>query len=394
MKPNKIHSAVITIGVEYKRMTIRLLLISLFMVLLATSCDNGGITPEPEPEPDVPYVPSPQVPGRVAIAYVTYYGSKIPETDVITHINYAFAELYVREGNYQGFKLQGKQSRFESVIAVKKQKPDIKICISFTHTVSNSDNSQGGGFSAMASTDEGRKAFAQDCKEFLEKWGLDGVDIDWELPGISWSGHACDPLIDTDNYTLLMKQLRETLGDKYLITLAGYIMNKRPVSSGGWRYVDLKAVAPYVDFMNIMTYDMDEKPHHHSALQDSRAYWDCQRAVTEYLNAGVPASKLVLGIPFYGRCSFSKSPTAISYAKILNLDKTAYTIDNWDATASVPFVTYNGGFYCGYDNARSIGVKADWALKRGLLGLMYWDYDQDDNKGTLRHAVWEGVMKL
>lgn len=371
----------------------RLLFLSVLLLLIATACEKNDYIPDPEPEQEVPYVPSPKVEGRVSIAYVTYYGTKIPDTDVITHINYSFAELYVREGVYQGFKLQGNQSRFESVIAVKQVNPDIKICISFTHTVSNSDNSQGGGFSAMASTEEGRKAFAEDCKEFLEKWGLDGVDIDWELPGISWSGHACNPLIDTDNYTLLMKQLRETLGEKYLITLAGYIMDKRPSSNGGWKYVDLKAVEPYVDFMNIMTYDMDEAPYHHSALQDSRAYWDCARAVTEYLNAVVPASKLVLGIPFYGRRSFSKSPTAINYAKIQNLDPASYKIDNWDAVANVPYVTYNNTFYCGYDNARSIGIKAEWALKRGMRGLMYWDYDGDDAKGTLRKAVWEGVMK-
>jgi chitinase len=246
----------------------------------------------------------------------------------------------------------------------------------------------------MAKTEEGRKAFAEDCRAFLINWGLDGIDIDWELPGISWSGHACDPAVDTDNYTLLMKQLRETLGSRYLLTFAGYIKDKVEVE-GGWKFVDLKGVEPYVDFMNIMTYDMDSAPSHQSALKDNSAYWDCERAVNAYLGAGVPASKLVLGIPFYGRHSFDVSPTAIDYKDILKLDQSKYKIDNWDAAASVPFVTVrsNNSYYCGYDNPQSIAIKAKWALNLGLKGVMFWDYDADDSNGTLRKAVWENIMK-
>ena len=51
-----------------------------------------------------------------------------------------------------------------------------------------------------------------------------------------------------------------------------------------------------------------------------------------------------------------------------------------------------GEFYCGYDNPRSIGIKGEWIRKQGMLGLMYWEYDQDDGKGTLRRAVWNAVM--
>jgi len=367
----------------------RLLFLSIAAMLLITSCEKDPI-PVP-PEPEKPYVPSERVDGRVALAYVTYWGNRIPDTRVITHISYAFAELYVRNGVYEGFKLQGKESRFKQIADLKKTAPDLKILIAFTHIVDNPDNSQGGSFSAMASTDSGRKAFAQDCKDFLEKWGIDGIDIDWEFPGISWSGAASNPAIDTHNFTLLMKQLRETLGTEYLLTYAGYVKDKVPVS-GGYKYIDIKAVDPYVDFVNLMTYNFDSAPKHHSALSDSRAYWDCVRTVNAYRSAGIAYNKLVLGIPFYGQHSFSQKPTSLNYITILSLDKSIYKIDNWDPISNTPYVTKNGVFFCGYDNPKSIDIKAKWALSLGLKGLMYWQYDADDTKGTLRNAVWESVM--
>lgn len=330
--------------------------------------------------------------GRVAIAYVTYYGKAIPDPMLMTHINYAFAELYVKDGVYKGFKLQGSEDRFRQVVALKKKNPNLKISLSFSHTVTNEDNSQGGGFSALAKSDEYRKAFAKDCRDFCSKWGIDGIDIDWEFPGLSWSGHACDPSVDVENHVLLMKQLRETLGTRYLLTYAGYVKNVIETDEGR-KYIDIAAVDPYVDFVNVMTYDMDSAPSHQSALRDKSAYVDCERAIKAYTDAGVAASKLVLGIPFYGRMSFDKSPGAIDYNKIIMLDKNDYKIDNWDSDANVPYVTYKGTYYCGYDNEKSIAIKGDWIRSLGMKGMMYWDYNADDNQHTLCKAVWQAVMK-
>ena len=276
--------------------------------------------PDPEPEPEIdPEIVEPLVAlnpriddGRHATAYVTYYGSLTPDATMLTHINYAFAELYMVDGVYQGFKVQGKLARFESIASLKKDHPELKICLSFTHGVSNSDNKQGGSFSGLCKSVDNMKRFADDCLAFLQKYNLDGIDLDWEFPGLSWSGAACDPSCDVDNYVLLVKQLRETLGSDYTISYAGYCTDKVSVTDG-WRYVDIKGMDPYVDYVNIMTYDLDEAPHHHSALKDSRAYKDCDRAVRAYLDKGVSPDKLVLGIPFYGRHSWSQSPTAITY---------------------------------------------------------------------------------
>jgi chitinase len=75
------------------------------------------------------------------------------------------------------------------------------------------------------------------------------------------------------------------------------------------------------------------------------------------------------------------------------LSRYQFRRNEWDPVANCPYVaTMDGAFFCGYDNPRSIGIKGEWARQKGLRGLMYWEYDQDDAKGTLRRAVWNAVM--
>jgi chitinase len=370
----------------------KILFIALIALLFIGCEDDDYVTGIRAPGIDSDLVE--RVDGRVVIAYVTYYGTAIPNPNLFTNINYAFAELYMENGVYAGFKLQGDEARFQEIVNLKRKNPNLKISISFTDVQENSDNPRGGGFSLLAKSETYRKEFARDCKTFLQKWGIDGVDMDWEFPGLSWSGDpsSYDVSVDVANHVLLMKDLRETLGNSYLLTYAGYCKNKEAVT-GGSRYIDIAAVAPYIDFVNIMTYDLDEAPRHQSALSDPSAYSDCTRAVQTYLDAGMPANKLVLGIPFYGRRSFSSSPLTVNYKNIIQLDPQSYKIDNWDANASVPYVTYNGQYYCGYDNEESIAIKGEWLLGKGMKGMMYWDYDGDDSSATLCRAVWQSTMK-
>lgn len=338
---------------------------------------------ESDPEPRQP----------VVVAYCPYYaGSRLPDPFIVTHINYAFAEVYVRSGVYQKFELQddGNTSILRQLVAMKRDNPDLKISLSFSHTVSNADNHQDGGFSAIAASDDNRRRFAQDCLNFCRQWNIDGIDIDWEFPGLSWSGAACNPAVDTQNHVLLIKQLRQTLGHRYLLTFAGYVMDKQPVA-GGYKFIDLAAVEPYVDFVNLMTYDMDAAPHFQSAISHPASYWDCQRAINAYATAGFPMNKIVLGVPFYVRHAWDGANAVIDYRSLASLPS-EYNINNWSDAAQSPYVTLNGVFFGSYDNPRSIAIKGQWARQLGLRGLMYWECSEDDNNRTLAHAIWNAVM--
>ncbi len=328
---------------------------------------------------------------QVVVAYVTHYGKKLPDPQIVTNINYGFAELYVRDGVYQRFGLQGSQKRFEKVVALKQENPNLRIQLSFTHTVSNSDNYQDGGFSAMCKSESQRAHFCHDCRVFCDTWGIDGIDIDWEFPGVSWSGHACDPLVDVGNFTLLMKQLRDTLGNERLLTYAAYVMQPIKVEGGGLKYIDNLAVEPYVDWINIMAYDLTSAPQPHNAMICD-GYFDINRCYNSYRNAKYPMHKLVLGIPFYGRHTFDDGE--YTYQMIMSWERyptmfPGYKVDNWNDTWKVPYVTLNGEFFCSYDNPRSIALKGEWVFEKDWRGLMYWENSDDDTKNTLAHACWD-----
>lgn len=358
---------------------IKKFVLSIFVVLLTALCPFGAFASQPQ--------------NKICLAYCTCYGDKLPDPDIVTHINYAFAELYVVDGVYKTFKLQGNESRFRQVMALKKQNPNLKICLAFTHTVSNSDNRQGGGFSKMSASPEMRKQFAADCLAFCKKWNLDGIDIDWEFPGLSWSGHASDPKTDTKNYTLLMKDLREALGNDYILSFAGYVMDMQSTDSGK-KYVDIQAVVPYVDYINIMTYDMDAAPHFQSAIISSTSYYDCMSAIRSYAKLGVPFEKMLLGIPFYLRHSHDGLTTVVDYKQIVKLKSNPnFEFDLWDEEARTPYAKYKGKFYGSYDNPRSIAVKGEWIHSLGLGGLLYWENSEDDADMTLAKACWEAITK-
>jgi len=316
----------------------------------------------------------------VVLAYVTSWSSIMPDPTYLTHINYSFGHVNEtfngviinrppREGSNENDGRPTSEDRLRSIVELKKQKPSLKIMLSIGGWGS-------GRFSEMAADEKNRLAFAADCRRVVKEFGLDGIDMDWEYPTSSMARISSSPE-DTDNFTLLMRDIRNAIGKNKLLTFA---------SSANAKYVDFKAIDKYVDFINIMTYDMGVPPYHHSALFPSEhSELSCQESVDLHIAAGIAPNKLTLGMPFYG-----KGGIRLRFWEIPN--QTEYT-DNWDDVAKVPYLTDSEGkFVLTYENARSIAIKCEWLKERGLLGAMYWEYSSDDSEGTLRKTVFNGVM--
>ena len=262
------------------------------------------------------------------------------------------------------------------IAGLKEKKPSLKVLLS----VGGWGSSR---FSEMAANDSTRTAFAADCRRVIDKFGLDGIDIDWEYPGSGAAGISFSPA-DKENFTLLMRDVRQAVGKDKLLTIA---------TSATGRYYDFKAIEPYVDYVNIMAYDMEEAPFHHAALHCSAMTeeWSCEKAVAEHIAGGFPVQRLVLGIPFYGHGT-NEAPEALDYRHIISIDS---LYSRWDSVAKVPYLVNSGGaVVVNYENAQSIELKCRFLHRQGMLGAMYWDYDSDDGAGTLRHAVYRGVMQL
>jgi chitinase len=97
-----------------------------------------------------------------------------------------------------------------------------------------------------------------------------------------------------------------------------------------------------------------------------------------------------LGIPFYGHGT-DGIPGYVDYKNILKLE--GNYIQKWDEDACVPYLAdKDGKLICTYETPQSIAIKCEYLKKKGLLGAMYWDYAADDEQGSLRNAVYQGVM--
>ena len=241
----------------------------------------------------------------------------------------------------------------------------------------------------MSKSEANRKVFAQSCLQLCQSYGIDGIDIDWEFPGNNSSGEA-SPADEKQNYTLLMRDLREALGDSLLLTMA---------SSSSPDYYDYRQLIKYLDFVNVMTYDMASPPYHHSALYRSngvgRGWMVSHESIQKHLSAGIPADKLVMGLAFYGNGNGDGSGSAnqVSLQEIEDGIKSGKWTDHWDDVAKVPYVTnQQGQFVYGYDNQRSLTIKCQYIIEHNLAGGMYWEYANDDNMGTERHTVYDCLI--
>ena len=304
----------------------------------------------------------------VVVAYVTSWSRVMPDPTVMTHINYAFG--HVNE-QFNGVRIDNEQ-RLRDIVALKKQNPKLLVMLSIGGWGS-------GRFSEMAGRETNRKAFTKDCRRVCNELGLDGIDIDWEYPTQKSAGISASPN-DTENFTLLMRDLREALGKKLWLTLA---------SVGSAQYIDFRSCQQYLNMVNVMAYDMGNAPKHHSALYRSKivGWLSASDAVEAHRKAGVPDEKIVLGMPFYGR---GKSGVYMKYR-----DRDKYTeTEVWSNTSKASFlVDEDGELAIGFESPRSIAMKCAYIKEQGLRGAMYWEYADDNDQGDLQRAVWQGVLQ-
>ena len=354
----------------------------MFMLLVSTLCfcakpDVPVVPPPPTPSgdtpgpdnpdnPDNPDTPTPGDAGDfIIVGYATYWDTTIPDPSLLTHINYAFAHI---KSDFETLDIKTPK-RLEKMAALKKTKPGLKVMLSV-------GGWGAGNFSEMAADATHRKNFCNNCLQAVKDYGLDGIDIDWEYPTSSSAGISASPN-DTKNFTLLMQDLRETLGDSKLLTMA---------SSANAKYVDFRSATQYMDFVNIMTYDMGKPPYHNAGLyKSSMTKRSCEESVALHLQAGVPREKIVLGIPFYGHGNGNEfTSETVDYNEI----KFDGFIKRWDEQAKVPYLTNSAGtMVLSYDDPISVGLKAEYVRDNSLRGAMYWNIEADDKDWSLSRAI-------
>ena len=257
------------------------------------------------------------------------------------------------------------------------------------------------GFSMMARNADKRAEFCHSVKELLDKHQLDGVDIDWEYPTQSADNETgCDPS-DTKNFNIVLKQLRDSLGTGKIMSFA---------SSSSAKYVDWPNAIKYLDYVNVMTYDMGAAPKGHNSPLFRSATFDqrsCDESIELHLKAGVPLDRQVMGIPFYGKAE--KNPSAdtkifdysVKYYEIPDiLEKGIYkgkalarpVTRRWEATSKVPYLVDNSGKnVLSYDDPESLTEKGKYVKEKKILGAMFWEYRYDTTDKALLTALVNAV---
>lgn len=310
------------------------------------------------------------------VAYVTSWSQGLPDPSRMTHINYAFGHV---GKDFRSVTIDN-TSRLQQIVALKKRNPELKVLLSIGGWGS-------GGFSEMARDEKLRLAFCTSVRQACDRYDLDGIDIDWEFPGSTAGGLIGASSADKGNYTLLMRDLRTALGKDLLLTMASNY------ETSAYNFRDF---IQYMDFVNVMCYNMASPPNHHAALYKangpvSKGYYSCQMAMNAHLSAGVPTTKLVMGMPLYGH---ELNRGEQSYQRVKDLLATGNYTEDWDDRGKVPWLKKSDGtFYMDFDNERSIEYKCRYIMAQHFKGGMYWDYHSDDRQGTLRNTVYRLLLK-
>ena len=332
----------------------------------------------------------------VILAYYTENSSDLPDVTLLTHINYAHGRFKNPSTGDGGIVISG-TSLMKQVIALKSVNPKLKVMLMIGGWGIKAD-----GFSMMARDADKRTEFCKSVKSLLDEYGLDGVDIDWEYPTYSAEGTGASAA-DKGNFNLVLKELRETLGTSKIISFA---------SSSSAKYVDCPIAIQYIDYVNVMTYDMGAAPNgHNSPLYRSAKFnhRSCDESIELHLAAGIPLNRMNLGVPFYGKAEKNPSEANKVYNYEVNynemydilhnnwykkrsLDVTGKNNRAWDDVAKVPFLTDNlGRNLLSYDDPESVTCKGQYVVEKKLLGAMFWEYRHDDDQQSLLKALVSAV---
>lgn len=401
-------------------------------MLNKTLSDEGALTLISTLETECPVSKSDKDTTYRSIGYFYHKSGDIGKIDVsnITHLNYSFALIHHNEGKneqevpygtlYTLYLPDSVKGDLARIPELKNKNPDLKILLSV-----------GGwgcrGFSDSAASEEARDTFAYSCKQVMDIFNLDGIDLDWEYPVNGGGGIIKSAPEDKHNFTLLLRAVREKICENKLLTIATPASNKFTTD-----WCEITKVADIVDFINIMTYDMAQGTQYYNApLYPSREFpttyegddYSIDSVVTCYLEAGVTGDKLNLGIPFYGRAprrafesimemetnktltqpyfkngelpKGSEGEYSYKYFEIVHkfIDKNGF-VKRWDDYAKVPYFLYNENFAFSYEDECSIEYKTAYLVEKGLGGAMFWDYSCDYNNVLANKiAVDLGIKK-
>ncbi|CAL1532906.1 unnamed protein product, partial [Lymnaea stagnalis] len=340
-------------------------------------------------------------------------GNFLPENInpfLCTHIIYAFVDITPDGRDLQPFNRNdhGPNGLYSRTLALKLKNPALKVLLAVGGWQIGSKP-----FIPMIRDETTRTTWINNVVSYVRRHGFDGFDVDWEFPATRGS-----PPQDKYRFTLLMKGLYEAFAeeakesgkDKLLLTLA---------TASGTYYIDQSyepsKIINYIDFMLLMTYNYhgqwEKVTGHHSGLHahkddpktGEKAQLYQEWSIDYWLDVGIPKEKLIVGLPTYGMSftlagesengvhapavgggrmgDYTRETGILAYYEIcLNLKDKGWEAE-WIDEQAVPY-SYGGDQWAGYEDKKSIAIKAKNILKRNLAGAFVWSLEMDDFGGV------------
>jgi chitinase len=392
--------------------------IALFLLAAGISC-----TPPSSTSTVAPAAQPMRVVGYLASWGVRSKGTKIADLPAkdLTHIFYAFGRIAddgrvvlgdpcLDVGQCTSAPAINAGGNFAELKRLKERHPHLKLVVSIGGW------SGSGKFSDAALTDSTRSLFAASAIDVFVRQtsGLfDGIDLDWEFPvSGGMEGNSKRPE-DKQNFTLLLAEIRRQLdaqqsadGKHYELAIAA---SANPKSLAN---VEIERITPLLDFINVMTYDYHAGARStnfnsplYAATGDPTPGFNIDATMKAFLAAGVPANKLLVGIPFYGRAygnvaaanSGLFQPAGGNAPGWRGGDGDWKTLSqtrlkdpryarHWEASARVPWLyDSTSGTWVSYDDPQSVSEKARYVREKRLGGVMIWELGGDD--GALMRAI-------
>ncbi|QIX02022.1 hypothetical protein AMS68_007539 [Peltaster fructicola] len=330
--------------------------------------------------------------------------------DGYTHINFAFA--FFDPSSFAIAPMDGTSGQlYNRFTNLKTKRPGLQTWISVGGWSFTDPGPTRQAFSTMTSSQGNRASFISQLTKFMDSYGFDGVDLDWEYPQADDRGGVA---ADTANYVSLVKEMRAAFGTRYGISMT------LPTSYWYLQHFDLAGIQPNIDWFNLMAYDLHgvwdaESKYVGPYLATHTNITEIDLGLDLLWRAGVDSSKVVLGQAFYGRsftlkdpgcstpngvCQFTGGANAgpcSNAAGILDNREIADIISSknvkpeLDKTAGVKWITWDSNQWVSYDDADTFAIKRDFANNRCLGGLMVWAMDQVDQSAPNAVTAGAGV---
>ncbi|XP_018495001.1 endochitinase [Galendromus occidentalis] len=327
--------------------------------------------------------------------------------DKCTHLVYAFVGL--SNQTWELFSIDPEfdfnKGGYRRFTALRKKFPHVKTLLSVGGWAEG-----GKKYSEMVAVEAHRHTFINSVIQWVQTYGFDGFDLDWEYPGAFDRGGTVK---DKENFLDLVREMKSVFNTYRMILSAAVPVSKFRVQDA----YDIEELGKLLDFINVMTYDLrgnwagfsDVHSPLHKRPFDEWAYekLNVHDGLQMWVDGGAPKNKLIVGVPFYGRTYTLQDPQSRGLKAYIDKDKKGGLPGTY--TNSTGFLAYfeicsllsqNNGWtrkfdqigkapyafkedqWVGYEDAESVAAKMDYLKEQGYGGAMVWALDMDDFRGS------------